>query len=155
MKYAILPGFLLMMRIVSISQQKTYCNPINIDYGYSPIPNFSEWGRHRATADPVIVTYKGDYYLFSTNQWGYWWSPDMLNWNFVSRRFLKPYHKVYDELCAPAVWVMGDTMLVFGSTYTRDFPIWMSTNPKGNEWKEAIDSLEIGGWDPAFFLDDD
>ena len=37
------------------AQQKTYCNPINIDYGYTPIPNFSEQGRHRATADPVIV----------------------------------------------------------------------------------------------------
>ncbi|MBC7827302.1 MAG: discoidin domain-containing protein [Chitinophagaceae bacterium] len=139
----------------SNAQQRTYCNPINLDYGYTPIPNFSEWGRHRATADPVIVTYKGDYYLFSTNQWGYWWSSDMLNWNFVSRKFLKPYHNVYDELCAPAVWVMGDTMLVFGSTYAKNFPIWMSTNPKGNEWKEALDSLEIGGWDPAFFLDDD
>ncbi|HET6722452.1 MAG TPA: hypothetical protein VFH07_06860, partial [Chitinophagaceae bacterium] len=57
---------------------RTYCNPINIDYGYTPIPNFSEWGRHRATADPVIVLYKNDYYLFSTNQWGYWWSSDML-----------------------------------------------------------------------------
>lgn len=136
-------------------KQATYCNPINLDYGYCPIPNFTEWGKHRATADPVIVTYKGDYYLFSTNQWGYWWSSDMLNWNFVSRKFLKPYHKVYDELCAPAVWVMGDTMLVFGSTYSSSFPIWMSTDPKGNVWKEAIDSLEIGGWDPAFFLDDD
>jgi hypothetical protein len=136
-------------------KQQTYCNPINLDYGYCPIPNFTEWGKHRATADPVMVTYKGDYYLFSTNQWGYWWSSDMLNWNFVSRKFLKPYHKVYDELCAPAVWVMGDTMLVFGSTYSSNFPIWMSTDPKGNAWKEAIDSLAIGGWDPAFFLDDD
>jgi beta-xylosidase len=137
------------------AQQKTYCNPINVDYGYCPIPNFTEWGKHRATADPVIVTYKGDYYLFSTNQWGYWWSSDMLNWNFVSRLFLKPWHKVYDELCAPGVWVQGDTMLVFGSTYSKNFPIWMSTDPKGNKWKEAIDSLEIGGWDPAFFVDDD
>src|SRR5690349_15837449 len=68
------------------SQQKTYCNPINIDYGYTPIPNFTESGRHRATADPVIVNYKGDYYLFSTNQWGYWWSSDLLNWNFVSKK---------------------------------------------------------------------
>jgi hypothetical protein len=42
------------------AQQKTYCNPINIDYGYTPIPNFSTWGKHRATADPVIVNYKGD-----------------------------------------------------------------------------------------------
>ncbi|WP_207514833.1 family 43 glycosylhydrolase [Longitalea luteola] len=134
---------------------RTYCNPLNIDYGYTPIPNFTQWGKHRATADPVIVLYKGDYYLFSTNQWGYWWSDDLSNWHFISRLFLKPYHKVYDELCAPAVWVQGDTMFVFGSTYTSDFPIWMSTNPKGNEWKEAVDSFEIGGWDPAFFLDDD
>ncbi len=133
----------------------TYCNPLNIDYAYCPIPNFTEWGKHRATADPVIVLYKGDYYLFSTNQWGYWWSTDMLNWKFISRSFLKPWHKVYDDLCAPAVWVMGDTLLVFGSTYSKNFPIWMSTNPKANEWKEAIDSFAIGGWDPDFFLDDD
>jgi hypothetical protein len=101
------------------------------------------------------VLYKGDYYLFSTNQWGYWWSSDLYDWKFVPRKFLKSYHKVYDELCAPSVWVQGDTMLVFGSTYTTDFPIWMSTNPKGNEWKEAVDSFYIGGWDPAHFVDDD
>ena len=136
-------------------KQLTYCNPINIDYGYTPIPNFSEWGRHRATADPVIVMYKGDYYLFSTNQWGYWWSSDMLHWNFISRSFLKPYHHVYDDLCAPAVCVMGDTMLVFGSTYSSNFPMWMSTDPKANQWKEAVDSFAIGGWDPDIFLDTD
>ena len=137
------------------AQQKTYCNPINIDYGYTPIPNFSTWGKHRATADPVIVNYKGDYYLFSTNQWGYWWSKDMNNWNFVSKRFLRPWHNVYDELCAPAVGIVGDTMLVFGSTYSNNFTLWMSTDPKKNEWKPLIDSLDIGGWDPAFFTDDD
>ncbi|TAL46863.1 MAG: xylosidase [Chitinophagaceae bacterium] len=133
----------------------TYCNPININYGYSPIPNFSEWGRHRATADPVIVLYKGDYYLFSTNQWGYWWSSDMLNWNFVSKKLLRPWNEGYDELCAPAVGIVGDTMIVFGSTYTRNFTLWMSTNPKANEWKPLVDSFDIGGWDPAFFTDDD
>ena len=31
----------------------------------------------------------------------------------------------------------------------------MSTNPKANEWKPLVDSFEIGGWDPAFFTDDD
>lgn len=149
--------FILFMSMGSImySQQKTYCNPMNIDYGYTPIPNFSEWGIHRATADPVIVNYKGDYYLFSTNQWGYWWSPDMLKWNFVSRKFLRPWNQgVYDELCAPAVGIIGDTMIVFGSTYTRHFTIWMSTNPKENEWKPLVDSFDIGGWDPDFFTDD-
>ena len=134
-------------------QQLTYCNPINIDYGYTPIPNFSEWGRHRATADPVIVLYKNEYYLFSTNQWGYWWSKDMINWNYISKRFLRPWNEGYDELCAPAVGVVGDTMLVFGSTYTTGFTLWMSTNPRENDWKPLVDSLLIGGWDPAFFTD--
>jgi hypothetical protein len=148
--------FVLFFSIHSVSaQQKTYCNPINIDYGYTPIPNFSTWGKHRATADPVIVNYKGDYFLFSTNQWGYWWSSDMSNWNFVSKKFLRPWHNVYDELCAPAVGIVGDTMLVFGSTYSKNFTLWMSTDPKSNDWKPLIDSLDIGGWDPAFFTDDD
>ena len=105
----------LLLTVNAQWKQTTYCNPINIDYGYTPIPNFSEWGRHRATADPVIVRYKNDYYLFSTNQWGYWWSPDMLNWNFISRKFLRPWNEGYDELCAPAVGIIGDTMIVFGS----------------------------------------
>ena len=135
--------------------QKTYCNPVNLDYGFTPIPNFSEAGRHRATADPVIVRYKDDFYLFSTNQWGYWWSEDLLNWKFISRKFLRPWNAGYDELCAPAVGVLSDTMLVFGSTYTKNFTLWMSADPKHNQWKPLVDSLEIGGWDPAFFTDKD
>lgn len=135
--------------------QKTYCNPINVDYGYTPFESFTEWGKHRATADPVIVNYKGDFYLFSTNQWGYWHSPDMLNWKFLERKFLRPWNKTKDELCAPGVGIVGDTMVVFGSTYTKNFTLWGSTDPKGNKWFPLVDSLEIGGWDPSFFTDDD
>jgi uncharacterized membrane protein len=43
MRHVILLGYLLMTTMVTISQQKIYCSPINLDYGYSPIPNFSEW----------------------------------------------------------------------------------------------------------------
>ena len=155
MRAIILIGIIHLTLAVS-GQQATYCNPINIDYGYTPIPNFTEWGRHRATADPVIVNYKNDFYLFSTNQWGYWWSHDMLNWKFISKKFLRPWNDgVYDELCAPAVGIVGDTMLVFGSTYTSKFTLWMSTDPKANDWKPLVDSFEIGGWDPSFFTDDD
>lgn len=137
------------------NKQQTYCNPLNLDYGFTPIPNFSEQGRHRATADPVITLYKGDYYLFSTNQKGYWWSHDLYNWKFIARSFLKPEHHVYDDLCAPAVWVQGDTLLVFGSTHEKNFPIWMSTDPKVGQWKEAVNPFQVGAWDPDFFLDDD
>lgn len=145
----------LSFQLEANAQNKTYCNPVNIDYGYTPHPSFTAWGKHRATADPVIVNYKGDYYLFSTNQWGYWWSSDMSKWNFVSKRFLRSWNDTKDELCAPAVGIIGDTMIVFGSTYTKTFTLWGSTNPKGNEWFPIVDSFEIGGWDPAFFTDDD
>ena len=157
MKYLLiilLPALFASTEMNAQGQQKTYCNPINVDYGYTPFPSFTEWGKHRATADPVIVNYKGDYYLFSTNQWGYWWSHDMLNWKFNERKFLRPWNNTLDELCAPAVGIIGDTMIVFGSTYTSTFTIWMSTNPKANEWKPLVDSLDIGGWDPAFYTDD-
>src|ERR1041384_6535893 len=146
---------LALLSLHARAQQHTYCNPLNIDYAYCPIPDFTVQGKHRATADPVITLFKGDYYLFSTNQWGYWWSTDMLRWNFVPRKFLKPWHKVYDDLCAPATLVLGDTLLVLGSTYTHDFPVWMSTNPREEAWKERVDSFAVGAWDPAFFLDDD
>jgi len=154
-KYYLLISLIMALVVPAWAQQKTWCNPVNIDYGYTPIPNFCEWGKHRATADPVIVNYKGDYFLFSTNQWGYWWSSDLVNWNFVPRKFLRPWNEGYDELCAPAVGIIGDTMLVFGSTYTSNFTIWMSTNPKKDDWHPLVDSLAIGGWDPAFFTDDD
>ncbi len=122
---------IILLSYLPQAQQQTFCNPINIDYGYTPIPNFSEWGKHRATADPVIVVYKGDYYLFSTNQWGYWWSNDMLNWKFISKKFLRPWNDVYDELCAPAIGVIGDTMIVFGSTYSQQFYNMDEHQPKG------------------------
>jgi xylan 1,4-beta-xylosidase len=155
-------SFLLLLLVICLpidvlihAQQKTYCNPLNIDYAYLAIPNFSEQGKHRTTADPVIVLFKGKYFLFSTNQYGYWWSNDMYNWNFVPRRFLQPYHTVFDELCAPAAVVLGDTLLLIGSTHTKDFPLWMSTNPTVDDWKEAVDTFQIPAWDPAFFVDDD
>lgn len=150
----------LLMSFSSFAQQKTYCNPVNVDYGYCPIPNFTTWGKHRTSADPVIVNYKGDYYLFGTNQSGYWWSSDLSDWHFVSRPFLteeaiEKTENKWDDLCAPAVWVQGDSLCVFGSTYSRIFPIWVSTDPKNNKWDKAVEHFDIGGWDPAFFVDDD
>ena len=139
---------------ILFSQQKTYCNPINIDYGYTPFDAFSKQGKHRATADPVIVNFKDDLFLFSTNQEGYWHTEDMLDWKFISRKFLRDDKYIHD-LNAPAVWSMKDTLYVYGSTWESDFPIWKSTNPKKNDWKIAVDTLKVGAWDPAFHYDED
>jgi hypothetical protein len=133
------------LSIVSLfsAQQKTYCNPINIDYGYTPFEVFSKQGKHRATADPVIVNFQKKLFLFSTNQEGYWYSDNMLDWKFVKRKFLRDNKYIHD-LNAPAVWAMKDTLYVFGSTWEQDFPIWKSTNPTKDDWKIAVDTLKVG-----------
>lgn len=136
------------------AQQKTYCNPINIDYGYTPFERFSTQGKHRATADPVIVNFQDTFYLFSTNQEGYWYSENMLDWKFVYRKFLRDDKYIHD-LNAPAVWKMKDALYVYGSTWESDFPIWKSTNPKTDDWEIAVDTLKVGAWDPAFHYDED
>ena len=76
MQAATIPSFIYSMKNIllfalfllgihySMSQQKTYCNPINIDYGYTPIPDFARQGKHRATADPVITYFKGNTICF-------------------------------------------------------------------------------------------
>ncbi|MEB8330338.1 discoidin domain-containing protein [Flavobacteriaceae bacterium KMM 6897] len=134
------------------STQKTFCNPINIDYGYTPFESFSQEGKHRATADPVIVNFRNKYFLFSTNQEGYWWSDNMLDWKFVYRKFLLGDKYIHD-LNAPGVFVMKDTLYVHGSTHQKDFPIWKSGNPTIDEWSIATDTLKVGAWDPAFYFD--
>jgi len=149
---------LLTLSLEASAQQKrlTYCNPLNLDYGYTPFKDFSKWGKHRATADPTVTLFKGKYYLFSTNQWGYWYSDDMLHWKFNYRSFLRPYNENQgDNLCAPATLVLGDTLLVIGSTYNKDFTLWMSTDPVHNVWKAAKDYFKVGAWDPGMFADDD
>jgi hypothetical protein len=133
----------------------TYCNPLDLDYGYTPFERFATAGRHRTTADPMIVPFKGTYYLFSTNQKGYWHSPDLGKWQFESRSFLNPENTVLDDLCAPAVCAVGDTLLVIGSTQKADFALWMSTDPLHNKWSKAVDPFPLAAWDPDIFLDDD
>lgn len=148
-------SILLMLSASSLySQQQTYCNPVNIDYGYTPFERFSENGKHRTTADPVIVHFQDKLFLFSTNQEGYWYSEDMLNWTFVSRKFLLD-DKYQHDLNAPAAWAMKDTLYVYGSTWELDFPIWKSGNPTENEWEIAVDTLNVGAWDPAFLYEEE
>jgi hypothetical protein len=149
---------LLLLPALAFAQPRprpTYCNPLNLDYGYTPFERFSTAGRHRATADPVITLFKGTYYLFSTNQKGYWWSDDLSSWHFLARSFLKPENTVLDDLCAPAVRAVGDTLLVIGSSAQANFALWRSTNPKANKWEKAVDPFPVAAWDPDLFLDDD
>lgn len=135
-----------------VKKAHTYCNPLNIDYTFEFFNNNSKKTPFRSTADPVIVRYKNEYYLFATNQSGFYWSKDLGEWNFVYSSFQR--NPDDDDLCAPAALVVGDTLFLMGSTY-ESLPIWYSTNPKSGRWKHLVDTTLLPAWDPGLFLDGD
>src|SRR5215831_5271704 len=57
---------------------RTFANPINIEYRF-----MTDQPSRREAADPVIVLFGGDYYLFASKSGGYWYSTDMIDWKFV------------------------------------------------------------------------
>ena len=131
----------------------TYCNPMNLSYCFrANLPDLVKNGSFRSTADPMMVMYKGEYFLFATNQAGFYYSKDLSNWEFVFAGFQR--YPEDDDLCAPAAFVSGDTLFYTGSTYVG-LPIWYSTNPKSGKFKRYVEKTALPSWDPAFLLDDD
>jgi xylan 1,4-beta-xylosidase len=142
------------LKTISLSaQQKTYCNPMDINYRYN-FEQLNERISYRSGADPVIINHKGEYYLFVTISGGYWRSKDLVNWTYIV-----PDKWPMEDMCAPAALSVRDTLFLFQSTFEQR-PIFYSTEPeKGklkfyNRWPPRLPPL-IGPWDPALFHDED
>jgi xylan 1,4-beta-xylosidase len=154
MKYVLFFASLLGLGCTArLPKTTTFCNPLNLDYAYNPSAHKS-FPAHRSTADPVIVNFKDEYWLFATNQEGYWQSADLLDWKFIKKDF---YINVYgDNACAPAANPFGDTLLFLPSITDRDkSPLFGTTDPASAQWFTLTDSFEVAAWDPSFFTDDD
>lgn len=119
----------------------TFCNPVNVNYNFWPQAGATP-PSYREAADPGIVVYKGDYYLFASHSGGYWWSTDMLSWNFVMPTGLNV------DSYAPTVEIQGDTMYFTAGGAS----VYKTTNPKGGVWIVAGNSVPS---DPCLFRDDD
>ncbi len=65
-----------------LTQMSTYCNPVNLDYTYM-IYNAHDDISYRSGADPAVVKFKDEYYMFVTRSMGYWHSTDLNNWTFI------------------------------------------------------------------------
>ncbi|HEY9679075.1 MAG TPA: family 43 glycosylhydrolase [Drouetiella sp.] len=137
-----------------LDKPTTYCNPLNLDYAYVPDRDYSKNNCHRSTADPVIALYKGKYFLFSTNQEGYWWSDDLLQWKFISHLF--KVNSSGDQVCAPALWATDKGLLFLPCFTEKDtMPLYQSSDPLANKWEEAASSFPLKTWDPSLFEDTD
>lgn len=126
----------------------TYCNPLNLDYTY-PFHNSHLGKSYRSGADPAVVEFRGEYYMFVTRSWGYWHSKDLMNWDFITPE------KWYFEGCnAPAAHNYKDSVLYVCGNPSGAMSILYTDNPKRGDWK-AVPSVLTDLQDPAFFIDDD
>ena len=60
-------------------KQTTFCNPMNLDYGWGCFQTKQK--KARSAADPVVILFKGKYYMFTTMDiGGYRVSDDLITW---------------------------------------------------------------------------
>ena len=130
------------------TRMETYCNPINIDYTYM-IYNAHEDLSYRSGADPAVVEFRGEYYMFVTRSMGYWHSADLLNWNFI-----EPEKWYFQGSNAPAAFNYKDSVLYVAGDPSGSMSILYTDDPKKGNWK-ATPGILNDLQDPAIFIDDD
>ncbi len=130
------------------TQMSTYCNPINIDYTYM-IYNAYDNISYRSGADPAVVKFRGEYYMFVTRSLGYWHSTDLNNWTFLT-----PEKWYFQGSNAPAAYNYKDSVLYVAGDPSGSMSILYTDNPKRGDWK-AIPGILNDLQDPDLFIDDD
>ena len=65
----------------------TYCNPLDLGYRYQHMKEGERIAGFREGADPTLVYFKGKYYLFVSMSAGFWYSDDLLHWDFFNVLF--------------------------------------------------------------------
>src|SRR5690606_9711970 len=111
------------------TQMQTYCNHINIDYTYM-IYNADKNLSYRSGADPAVVEFRGEYYMFVTRSMGYWHSIDLQNWNFIT-----PEKWYFEGSNAPAAHNYKDSVLYVTGNPSGHMSVLYTDDPKKGDWK--------------------
>lgn len=126
----------------------TYCNPIDIDYSYM-VYNSSKNQSYRSGADPAVIEFRGEYYMFVTRSFGYWHSTDLINWNFI-----KPQQWFFEGCNAPTAFNYKDSQVYFAGNPAGYGSILYTDDPKKGTWTPTA-SISTNIQDSELFIDDD
>lgn len=130
------------------TQSSTYCNPINVDYTYMIYDAHRDIS-YRSGADPAVVSFRGEYYMFVTRSLGYWHSTDLMNWQFI-----QPEKWYFQGSNAPAAHNYRDSVLYVAGDPSGSMSILYTDDPKKGDWK-ATPAILNDLQDPGLFIDDD
>ena len=109
------------------SRERTYCNPIDLPYRFA-INGMIPW---REAADPAMIVFRGEYWLFPSKTGGYFHSKDLLHWSFVEA------HGYSAENYAPTALVMDNKVyLTSGEGNTK---LWVTDDPASGNWTTLAD----------------
>lgn len=117
-------------------------NPLNLRYQYQHYNGRAS----REAADPTLILFKGRYYLFASMSGGFYWSDDLLGWNWHENRELTPFRY------APDVRQIGE-WLVFSSSDREPSAFYRTKDPLSNLFEKVSEPFAF--WDPDLFEDDD
>ena len=126
---------------------QTYCNPLDIDYTYM-VYNSSRNISYRSGADPAVVEFRGEYYMFVTRSFGYWHSTDLVNWDFI-----KPVQWFFEGCNAPTAFNYKDSILYFAGDPAGYGSILYTDDPKSGKWT-PVASITNNIQDSELFIDD-
>ncbi|MBF8148594.1 family 43 glycosylhydrolase [Winogradskyella sp. F6397] len=126
----------------------TYINPLDIDYTYM-VYNSSQNKSYRSGADPAVIEFKGEYYMFVTRSFGYWHSTDLVNWNFI-----KPQQWFFEGSNAPTAFNYKDSLVYFAGNPAGYGSILYTDDPKSGKWTPSA-SISTNIQDSELFIDDD
>jgi hypothetical protein len=127
---------------------QTYCNPLDIDYTYM-VYNSNRNISYRSGADPAVVEFRGEYYMFVTRSFGYWHSTDLIDWEFI-----KPVQWFFEGCNAPTAFNYKDSLIYFAGDPAGYGSILYTDDPKSGKWTPTA-SISYNIQDSELFIDDD
>src|SRR5690554_189722 len=145
------PWLMLYLSLTSHGQsqsQSTYINPLNIDYTYAIYDSHRDLS-YRSGADPAVVEFKGEYYMFVTRSMGYWHSKDLQHWSFI-----EPEMWYFEGSNAPSAHNCKDSVLLVAGNPSGHMSVLYTDDPKQGDW-QAVPGIINDLQDPHIFVDDD
>ena len=127
---------------------QTYCNPLDIDYTYM-VYNSARNISYRSGADPAVIEFRGEYYMFVTRSFGYWHSTDLVHWDFI-----KPQQWFFEGCNAPTAFNYKDSLVYFAGDPAGYGSILYTDDPKSGKWTPTA-SISNNIQDSELFIDDD